>query len=161
MHPKEILRQVLLRATSLAIFKPTELIDFHWTEVSPNWNKKQISILTQENLFGYKNELIKKLPFKFLYRFKDCNGIESNMMIEDWEIGELYWKCVAKYNGDQDRAIEDVKKKFWDDLALTKDLYFFLGTTRLYHFSSRNPFMIIGLFYPKKEQPNLFEYDKK
>jgi len=42
-------------------------------------------------------------------------------------------------------------------MAKTKDLYLFLGTSKLHHFTSRNPFIIIGAFYPKKEiQATLF-----
>jgi hypothetical protein len=32
-----------------------------------------------------------------------------------------------------------------------KDIYLFLGTTQKHHNTSRNPFVIIGVFYPKKE----------
>lgn len=48
-------------------------------------------------------------------------------MIEDWEIGALYWKMLAKYDGhDQEtKTCDDVRKKYWDDFTLTKDLYLF------------------------------------
>jgi len=77
-------------------------------------------------------------------------------MVEDWEIGELYWKCLEKYDGNTKGAIADVEGKYLDELVRTKDLYFFLGTTRDHHLKAKNPFMIIGLFYPKKEEPSLF-----
>jgi hypothetical protein len=36
-----------------------------------------------------------------------------------------------------------------------KDIYLFLGTTKLYHQQrAKNPFVIICVFYPKKEQPD-------
>jgi hypothetical protein len=57
--------------------------------------------------------------------------------------------CFDEYNGNEQRACETVRKKYWDDFALTKDLYFFLGTTQRYHFNSLNPFIIIGTFHPK------------
>jgi hypothetical protein len=66
-------------------------------------------------------------------------------------LGQLFWNCLAKYNGDEAKAVEDVRKKYFDDFARTKDLYLFLGTTKLNHHVSHNPFMIIGTFHPQIE----------
>ena len=64
------------------------------------------------------------------------------------------------YNSGLDaekKACADVKKKYFDDFAKTKDLYLFLGTTREFHLIAPNPFVIIGVFYPKKvTQTSLF-----
>lgn len=140
---------------SLSVFKPKKIIDFHATSTNRQWSIAKQRILEQENLFETKGELIKKLPYKFFYKFIDSNGKECNMMIEDWEIGELFWKCLSRRR-DEKKAIEDVKNKYFNDLALTKDIHFYLGTTREYHLIAKNPFLIIGLFYPKKEPSNLF-----
>lgn len=32
------------------------------------------------------------------------------MMIEDWEISQLFWKCLARHEGDESKAVADVKK---------------------------------------------------
>jgi hypothetical protein len=72
------------------------------------------------------------------------------MMIEDWEIGQLYWNCLARHAGNEKKALEDVRKKYFDDFAKTKDLHLFLGTTQAHHHLSLNPFIIIGTFHPKK-----------
>jgi len=78
-------------------------------------------------------------------------------MIEDWEIGQLYWNCLSKHNGNAVRAINDVRSKYYTDFAKTKDLYLFLGTTQAHHHVSYNPFIIIGTFQPKIEtQTSLF-----
>jgi hypothetical protein len=38
-----------------------------------------------------------------------------------------------------------------------KDIHFFLGTTQLYHGWAKNPFVIIGVFYPPhSDQMRLF-----
>jgi hypothetical protein len=77
-------------------------------------------------------------------------------MIEDWEIGQLYWRQFEKYQNEE-KAIADVRKKYFDDFAKTKDLHLFLGTSQLHHYVSLNPFMIIGTFHPKIEtQGSLF-----
>ena len=88
-----------------------------------------------------------KLPYKFSYLFKDEEGKESCLMITDWEIGQLYWNSLNKY--DEETAIQKVKEKYWDNFANKKDLHLFLGTTYEHHLRrARNPFIIIGTFYP-------------
>jgi len=135
--------------TSLAVFKPTEILDFYAEPVARDWSEKQKAALAQQNLFENKFEVVKKLPYRFKFRFRDNQGQESNLMIEDWETGQLFWKQLAKYEGDEEKAIADVRKKYFDDFALAKDLYFYLGTTQKNHYVSHNPFMIIGTFHPK------------
>ena len=143
--------------TSLAVFKPNEILDFYAEPVDRDWSAKQKAILAQQNLFENKFEVVKKLPYKFKFRFKDNQEQVSNMMIEDWEAGQLFWRQLAKYEGNEQKAIEDVRKKYFDDFAKTKDLHFYLGTTQKNHYVSHNPFMIIGTFHPKIEnQMKLF-----
>ena len=143
--------------TSLAVFKPTEILDFYSEPVDRDWSAKQKAVLAQQNLFENKFEVVKKLPYKFKFRFKDNQGQVSNMMIEDWETGQLFWNCLARHEGNEQKAIEDVRKKYFDDFAKTKDLHFYLGTTQKNHYVSHNPFMIIGTFHPKIEnQMKLF-----
>lgn len=147
--------------TSLAVFKPTEILDFYAEPVERNWDKDKLDKLNQLNLFESekqgKFEVVQKLPYKFKFHFKDNQGTESRTMIEDWETGQLYWNCLARHEGDEQKAIADVRKKYFDDFAKTKDLHLFLGTSQVHHYVSHNPFMIIGTFHPKIEiQQSLF-----
>lgn len=150
--------------TSLATFKPKEITAFVIEPVARNWDIKKLKALKarakQTNMFDHSDnpfEVVRKVPYKFSYRFTDKNGRVCKMMIEDWEICQLYWRCLQKHNNDEKLACADVKKKYFDDFVLTKDLYLFLGTTRQFHFMAPNPFIIIGTFHPKKEiQGRLF-----
>jgi lysozyme family protein len=101
--------------------------------------------------------VVDKLPYKFSYRFVDAAGKKSQLQIIDWEIGALYWKCLRKYSGyDEKIAIAKVRAKYLDSFS-GKDLYFFLGTTLRYHAVSPNPYLIIGVFYPPfQDQLRLF-----
>ena len=137
--------------TSLAVFKPSQILDFNAEPVDRDWSSKQKALLAQQNLFETKFEVVRKLPYKFKFCFLDNEGKKSNMMIEDWETGQLYWRQLAKYEGNEQKAIDDVRKKYFDDFAMTKDLHFYLGTTQKNHYVSHNPFMIIGTFRPKIE----------
>lgn len=147
--------------TSLAVFKPTEILEFTVEQVEREWDKDKFAKLNQLNLFETnaegKFEVVQKLPYKFSYVFTDNLGKKSQLMIEDWEIGQLYWNCLARHEGNEKKAIADVRTKYFDDFAKTKDLHFYLGTTQMHHYVSLNPFIIIGTFHPKKEvQAKLF-----
>ena len=103
-------------------------------------------------------ELAEKIPYKFYYSFKDDAGAESRLMIEDWEIGALYRNCLARHEGDENRALEDVRQMYGVKFLADRDLYLFLGTSLKWHnMKSDNPYMIVGVYAPKMEaQPDLF-----
>ena len=97
------------------------------------------------------------------YDFKDIVtlgkiGTESRLMIEDWEIGALYWNCLKGAEGNEKIALEKVREKYEQEFLKEKDIYLFLGTTQEWHMRrAKNPFVIIGVFYPKREiQAKLF-----
>lgn len=148
--------------TSLAVFKPKEIKDFIWEEEEREWDKEKLAAVyanqQQGNLFEQETkatekifQVVKKLPYKFSYVFTTEDGKERTLMIEDWEVGELYWNCLAQY-GNELTACQKVKEKYFDWMAKKRDLYFFLGTTQRHHNYAKNPFIIIGAFYPPKIQ---------
>jgi hypothetical protein len=148
---------------SLAIFKPTRIMNFYTESTDRDWPKDKLERLQakakQFSLFQTPDEVIKefsvvqKLPYVFKYQFK---GKESNLMIEDWEVGTLYLNCLRNSNGAEGKALEKVREKYWDDFK-TKDLYFFLGTRKSDHHLALNPFSIMGVFYPpRSKQGKLF-----
>lgn len=107
-------------------------------------------------------KVVKKIPYKFSYVFTTEDQIVRKLMIEDWELGALYWNCLNDAEGDEKIACQKVKEKYLDYMYYKRDLYFFMGTTFKFHNVSPNPFLIIGAFYPPKEdtkkiiQPQLF-----
>ncbi|MBI3795313.1 MAG: hypothetical protein HY280_11415 [Nitrospinae bacterium] len=142
---------------SIAIFKPSEILEFVVEKTTREWDKDSLDTLkakaSQLSLFQSEDEvkkefaIVDKLPYKFSYRFKDCNGKESTLMIEDWEIGALYWNCLKQCEGNEHDAIGLVRKKYFEEFS-KKDISLFLGTTRQFHGWAKNPFVIIGVFYP-------------
>lgn len=146
---------------SLATFKPTAIKRLEWEEDSRDWKDEWKDLRKQGDLFAENKDpeiLIPKLPYKFFYVFTDETGKERRLMIEDWEIGALYWNCLKAAEGDEAIALQKVKQKYEDEFLKEKDIYFFLGTTKEWHTRrAKNPFVIIGVFYPKKEiQTSLF-----
>ncbi len=141
---------------SLATFKPAKITGFEVEADDRDWKDVWEQLKNQQTLFTEKEENrtpIRKVPHKFFCRFEDDEGRSSRLMIEDWEIGQLYWNCLQAANYDEKTAINKVKLKYDVEFRLEKDIYLFLGTTKEWHRRrSPNPFVIIGVFYPKKEE---------
>lgn len=155
---------------SLATFKTTAITGFEWEEDEREWKDEWVEIRKQTDLFSQgtvdPQKMILKVPYRFYYKFIDETGKQRRLMIEDWEIGQLYWNCLrdAGESGAADKkaaeviALRKVKEKYFDDFSKNKDIYLFVGTTREWHMRrALNPFVIVGVFYPKKEvQGRLF-----
>lgn len=146
---------------SLATFKPAKILSFDIEEDTREWKDEWLELRKQGDLFATDKtpeSLIPKLPYKFFYRFTDEVGEESRLMIEDWEIGALYWNCLRAAEGNEAAALAKVREKYEQEFLTEKDIYLFLGTTKEWHMRrGKNPFVIIGVFYPKKEtQMKLF-----
>ncbi len=150
---------------SLAIFKPSKILGFVVKEASRHWDEEKLKALDEKakqlSLFQTEREVkreflvVEKLPYKFSYRFEDCDGRESTMMIEDWEIGALYWNCLSQCEGNEEKAIALVRQKYLDEFQKV-DLCLFLGTTKKYHGWASNPFVVIGVFYPPLDPQGSF-----
>lgn len=144
-------RQVRDR-TSLGIFRPREVFDLVSQPTEPDWRPGFKAALMQHRLWENRKasrEPPRKVPFKFQYKFscedRRCKGTHR-MMVEDWEVGALYWKCVdAGATPNEARAA--VRKKFLDEICATdRDTHFYVGTI-LAHPRS---WVVIGVFWPRK-----------
>lgn len=169
----EIIAKAHANELSLAIFKPQKIIDFVVKEVEREHSADCLAHLKEKSkqfsLFDIQSETeveaefsrVNKLPYKFSYKFIDDAGQESTLMIEDWEIGALYWNCLKTCNNNETLAIQKVRERYFDTFLKT-DTHLFLGTTRQYHSWATNPFVIIGVFYPPVDggQSSLLELVK-
>ena len=151
------------RNISLATFKPKRVIkcsikpktikelESDAVKIKKILDRRRQLKLFQDDLKELKF-LITKTPFKFSYTFQDVGGSESTFSIVDWEIGQLYINCYKRsvQTNEEDRCQEACRKveEKLEGFIRGKDLYFFLGTTQQFHSWGRNPFMIVGLFYP-------------
>lgn len=148
---------------SLAVVKPKEVLDFIWEPVDREWNKDKLAAVyaNQEQLKLFDEDktvafqIAKKLPYKFSYKFTTEDGKVRTVMIEDWELGMLYWNCLKATDGDEQVACQKVKDKYFKTMLQGRDFYFLMGTTLKFHNLAPNPFIIIGTFYPKTEEPKL------
>lgn len=150
---------------SLAMFRPTRFLKFTTELVEREWDaeklaelekqKLQLHLFKDEETVARELEIVNKLPYKFFYQFEDCRGKKSKLMIEDWEIGALYWNCLRGNDNDELVALEKVKEKYWDDFVQSgkREVFLVLGTTLEQHNKKApNPFVIISVFYPTLEK---------
>jgi hypothetical protein len=141
---------------SLAVFKPSEILDVRFELCDRDWNPEKVEhirkMLDQGRLFEGDDwrttlQLVRKLPYDTFYVYRDEDGKETKQLILDWEIGQLYWNCLKLSNGDEKGALDRVRNKLMTELTRT-DLHLFLGTTEMFHLRAPNPWLIVGLFYP-------------
>lgn len=167
---QDLIRRAHDNELSLAAFRPARILKFNVESVPGTWDadklaelereKRQLQLFDDEESVARQFEVVEKIPYKFSYRFEDVNGRESMLMIEDWEIGNLYRNCRRDAGGDEAIAVEKVRAKYWGEFVASGqyDITLILGTTLAYHRKKApNPFVIIGAFYPKVDnQGQLF-----
>lgn len=145
------------RELSLATFKPTGIIDLEIeAEENRNWDEQKLRALElksrQEDLFDNNADcfkVVRKVPYKFRYKFTEENGKQRKLVITDWEIGQLFWNCLKRRENNEELALEDVKNKYLNKLVENRDIHFFVGTTHEWDLKNApNPFTIIGVYSP-------------
>lgn len=141
--------------TSLVVFKPTRILGFIVEETEREWNSERLEkIMAEKSPIGEFEQpedpftVMQKLPYKFSFRFIDNKNEEITLPVEDWQLASLYWKSLKKYSGPdkEQKAINEVRKKYLQEYARNTDLHFFLGTTQNVHAASKQPFTIVGVF---------------
>lgn len=154
---------------SLALFKPTQILDFIWEPCERNWDEAKVAAMRESASQGelFEDEqwrqtfnLMPKLPYNFSYRFEDAEGNKRELQVLDWEAGQLFHNCLRATGGDEALALSKVKQKYMSEFLKT-DLHFFLGTMKEFHGYSPNPWVIIGVlpmpFPPPEEQMEFFD----
>lgn len=144
--------------TSLGILKPKVIEDLKISPDAPEWPPKFLEAMKQMRIFDDRKktkEPPRKVPFKFHYVFKcddsRCKG--HRQMIEDWEVGALYWNLIDGGVQPEQAALK-VKEKFLNQLCGPgKDTHFFVGTIAQHPKS----WVVIGVFWPKNQPKSLFD----
>jgi len=136
---------------TLGIFKPKIIREFIIeSEEYSHWTENELEILSQQSMFDRKPaKPLEKIPLRFAYSFfcndPQCTG--HKLSITDWEAGAAYRNFKMKYGRDWETYF---RKKLEFDMTYNFDTYFYVGTTRAHP----DTWIIVGLFYPKKEKPD-------
>ena len=141
---------------SLATLRPSQVTGFNVQPSQREWKEEWTNRALQRSFLEYaassepeKRRLVQKVPYDYYYEFlSEGDTTPRKLKIEDWEIGALFWNCLTQSGGDENAANQLVREKYFDTFTSERDLYFFLGTTKQFHNVARNPFIIVGVFYP-------------
>jgi len=154
---EELREQQARDRTSLGVIRPKKVLDLVAVKEEGEWKPAFLAALKQSRLFETRKQSKvppRKVPWKFQYKFvcddSRCTG--HQMMIEDWEVGRLYWRLIDEGRTDQE-AVAGVKQKFLSQICgPDRDTHFFVGTI-LAHPKS---WVVIGAFWPKRLEQTLF-----
>jgi len=139
--------------TSLGIFRPKLIHDLKISDDDPNWKPGFLKALNQQRLFEDRQATLvppRKVPYKFHYHF-ECDDprctMNHKMMIEDWEVGRLFWRLVDQ-GKSKEEAASQARDKFLNQICgPDRDPHFYVGTI----LAHPKTWVIIGVFWPKKE----------
>ncbi len=160
-----LLKDLKTKGTSLAIFKPSEILEMTYKRTESEWAPEKLAAFQREreqfDLFSTPEEherkfrqAAMKIPYIFRYKFKDSDGKTLHMMVEDWEIGMLYLHSAASPKCSCDGGAARMTVERYMKFAKTKDIYFFLGTSwERQQKNAPNPFLIVGVYYPPFPEP--------
>ncbi len=132
---------------SLGIVRPKRVLDLVLEDTEREWKPDWQALFLQQRLFGPQQKPLEKIPFRFSYRFAcddpRCKG-NHEMMIEDWELGQLFLTLRDSEQSEQ-VAVQKVKDKFLGQMCAPHvDTHFFVGTTLQY-----GKWIVLGVFWPK------------
>ena len=157
MQAKSI-EEMFANNRSLALIKPAGKPEFIAEPDKADWGPKKEAQMRQVSLFGRQRVQLRKIPWKFSYKFKcqdeRCKGHQLSIL--DWEVFRLYEQMHMKFGNAIDLILKAMEATWLDMMwGPQKDTYLYIGTTLPY-----NSPVVIGVYYPpvhpKANQAKLF-----
>jgi hypothetical protein len=145
----ELMRKERKDRTSLAIFRPAEVLDLVIEAVEPDPDKgeRAEAWAAQAQLLGasetqQQRKALEQIPFRFkyYYRCSDPKCKTHTQSIVDWEIAQQYRRLR-----DREDWKELIRKKWFDEICGdTKDTALIVGNQHQY----RKSFLVLGVWWP-------------
>jgi hypothetical protein len=144
--------------TSLAAFRPGEVLDLLVDTDADAWDPDKAGIVAQPSLFMPTNKGLEKIPFRFRYHYRcatpGCNGHKQSMI--DWELAQSYRAWRDKYT--EPVLLEKIRQRFLEEMCgEKKDTIFFAGTMHRYP----TQFLVLGVFWPPKSELEVDDGDAR
>ncbi len=141
----EALRQQKINKTSLAAFRPREVIDLLVDKEDDSWSPKKAAVVSQPSLFMPTKTGLEKIPYRFSYHYRcgttGCKG--HTQSIVDWELAESFRSWRDRY--EESVLFEKIRQRFLEEMCgPTKDTVFFVGNQLLHP----TAFLVLGVFWP-------------
>jgi hypothetical protein len=141
-------RQQEVDGTSLAAFRPGEVMDLLVDDEADAWDPDKAGVVAQPSLFMQTKKGLEKIPYRFRYEYRcstpGCKGHAQSMI--DWELAESYRSWRENYS--EPVLLEKIREKFLDQMCgKTRDTIFFVGNMHQHPKS----FLVLGVFWPPKQ----------
>lgn len=136
--------------TSLAAFRPGEILDLLVDDEEDEWAPEKAGVAAQPSLFFPGKQGLEKIPHRFRYVYRcstsGCRGHTQSMI--DWELAQAYREWRVKYG--ESMVLDHIRRKFLEEMCgPTKDTVFFVGDQHQYP----GAFLVLGFFWPEKREP--------
>lgn len=156
--------QELKNEPTLAAVKPFKMYDLKFEKTDRDWTPEQLTSLNQLSMFeqdiGIKP--LRKVPWKIVCCFDDSNNEHTHheLMLTDWQYNYTFLKLIDDYNGDEEKAKEELNKRWLLNFDKGREAFLFFGTTleqdRFHTFITIGYCSISKEFVRRGEQISLF-----
>jgi hypothetical protein len=142
-----VLRQQAIDRTSLAAFRPEQVLDFLIDDDVGEWSESKAGAASQPSLFFPTKAGLEQIPFRFQYRYRcstpGCKTHTQSMI--DWELAQSFRGWRERY--DEPTLLEKLRQRFLDEMCgHTKDTIFFVGNQHQHP----KGFLVLGVFWPPR-----------
>jgi hypothetical protein len=141
----EVLRRQEADGTSLAAFRPADVLDLVIDDDVDEWGEGKAGQASQPSLFFPTKDGLEQIPFRFRYRYRcstpGCRTHFQSMI--DWELAQSFRAWRERY--DEKTLLENLRTRFLDQMCgPTKDTIFFVGNQH----QAPKAFLVLGVFWP-------------
>jgi len=143
----EVRRRQEADGTSLAAFRPGEVLDFVVDSDVEEWGDAKAGVASQPSLFYPTKDGLEQIPFRFRYRYRcstpGCKTHTQSMI--DWELAQSFRSWRERY--DEPTLLEKLRHRFLDEMCgPAKDTVFFVGNQHQHP----TAFLVLGVFWPPR-----------
>jgi hypothetical protein len=140
----EVRRRQEADGTSLAAFRPAEVLDLLVDNDIDEWGSSKTGVAAQPSLFFQGKDGLEQIPYRWRYHYRcspTCKGHTQSMI--DWELAASYRSWRERY--DATTLLSKIRQRFLEEMCgATKDTIFFVGNQHAHPQS----FLVLGIFWP-------------
>jgi hypothetical protein len=140
----DVLRRQREDGTSLAAFRPGEVLDFTYQRDDAERDERKQAIADQPSLFFMSKKGLEKIPYVFRYRYRcavpDCRGHHQSII--DWELAESF-RSWTQY--PEAERLQQLRRRWLQEMcSSSRDPILFVGNQHM----RPEVFMVLGVFWP-------------
>ena len=150
---------------SLAAIRPHIMYGLEFKKVAEEWSPKELTALNQLSMVAQNDgqRPLRKVPYEIRCSFDDSNEAHThhNILLTAWEYNWLLLKLIDQYYGDEEKAKNELNKRWMQNFAKDRTAYLILGTPlqqdRFSTFIAIGYCIISNHYIKQGEQLNFFD----